>query len=217
MAVAFITGLSAGVQAMAARRVGEGLSSETAIPLNGGLLLAIVLSVPLSVLLILNADRLFPLLVDDPEVVALGIPYFRARLFAMVAVGINYSFRGYWNGVSLSRVYLQTLLILAIFIHDPLTLELAVFPMRLIAATMAFDTVGTVLMNALLGAGDSRRVMIVSVFLQWGLFLPLAFLLGPTLGFGMTGVWMAQVVYRLLQTISFIALWRHGKWALIRL
>jgi Na+-driven multidrug efflux pump len=107
-------------------------------------------------------------------------------------------------------------LILAIFIHDPLTLELAVFPMRLIAATMAFDTVGTVLMNALLGAGDSRRVMVFSVLLQWGLFLPVAYLLGPTLGFGMTGVWMAQVFYRLLQTICFIALWRQGKWALIR-
>ena len=32
---AFVLGLSAGVQAMAARRVGEGRLCETAIPLNG--------------------------------------------------------------------------------------------------------------------------------------------------------------------------------------
>lgn len=386
MSVAFVTGLSAGVQAMAARRVGEGRTSETAIPLNGGLLLAVVLSVPLSLLLILNADSLYSLLVDDPEVVGLGIPYFQARLFAMVAVGMNYSFRGYWNGVGLARVYLQTLLImhasnivlnyllifghlgfpalgctgagigtaistylgtgiyvvmafrharragflralpdraglgsllklavpagmqqfffaagmtvffwiigtvgtpelaasnvlvqlllvlllpglgfglaaaslvgqalgrddaldarrwgwhvsvvassvvgvvsliglvfprliLAIFIHDPATMELAVFPMQLVAATMAVDTIGTVLMNALLGAGDSRRVMVFSIVLQWGLFLPSAYLLGPVLGYGMTGVWVVQVIYRLLQTIAFVGLWKQGKWASIR-
>jgi Na+-driven multidrug efflux pump len=38
---AFILGVSAGVQAMSARRVGEGRVHETAVPLNGGLLLAL--------------------------------------------------------------------------------------------------------------------------------------------------------------------------------
>ena len=386
MAVAFITGLSAGVQAMAARRVGEGRSEEAAVPLNGGLALAVGLSLPLSVVLIAAAGRLFPLLVDDPQVIATGIPYLRARLFAMVAVGMNYSFRGYWNGVSMARVYLQTLvlmhavnivlnyllifgrfgfpelgvtgagigtavstfigtaiyivmafrharsagflksvpdrsglrtmlrlavpaglqqfffatgmtvffwiigtvgtpelaasnvlvqlllvvllpgigfglaaaslvgqalgrgdradarrwgwdvsavaaaivgvisliglvaprLMLAVFIHDPPTLELAVAPMRLVAATMALDTVGTVLMNALLGAGDSRRVMVLSIVYQWGLFLPLAFALGPVFGFGITGVWLAQVVYRTVQTLSFVVVWHRGRWASIQ-
>jgi len=71
-------------------------------------------------------------------------------------------------------------------------------------------------MNALLGAGDSRRVMVLSVVLQWGIFLPVAYLLGPALGFGMTGVWSAQVLYRLMQTIAFVYLWRQGRWASIR-
>lgn len=387
MAVAFITGLSAGVQAMAARRVGEGRENESATPLNGGLLLALLISVPLSLVLVFNAGRLFPLLVDDPEVIALGVPYFQARLLAMVAIGMNFSFRGYWNGIGRSRVYLQTLLImhacnillnyllifgrlgfpelgstgagigtaistylgtaiyismafrharssgflrglpdregmrtmltlavpaglqqfffatgmtvffwiigkvgtaelaasnvlvqlllvvllpgigfglaaaslvgqalgrgdpkdasrwgwqvstiaatmvalmslvglvfprliLAVFLHDEMTLELAVLPMRFLAGSMAIDTVGTVLMNALLGAGDSKRVMAISVVLQWGLFLPFAYLLGPYLGFGIDGAWFAQIVYRLLQTIAFTALWKQGRWANIRI
>ncbi|MDH3924717.1 MAG: MATE family efflux transporter, partial [Xanthomonadales bacterium] len=49
LAISFIIGLSAGVQALAARRVGEGRDSETAIPLNGGLLLALMIGLPLCV------------------------------------------------------------------------------------------------------------------------------------------------------------------------
>ena len=40
LCIAFIPGLSAGVQAMASRRFGEGKLEETAVPLNGGLMLA---------------------------------------------------------------------------------------------------------------------------------------------------------------------------------
>ena len=112
MCTAFITGLSAGVQAMSARRLGEGRESEKAIPLNGGLLLAAVIGVPASALLIWLAPRFFPLLADQAPVSAVGAPYLQARLTAMVAIGMNFSFRGYFNGVGLSRLYLRTLLVM---------------------------------------------------------------------------------------------------------
>ena len=383
MASAFITGLSAGVQAMAARRKGEGRDAEMARPLNGGLVLAACLAVPWSVLLVVVADDVFGLLVDDPEVVTLGVPYLRARLLAMTALGLNFAFRGYWNGVDRSTVYLRTIvtmhvcnivlnwllifghlgfprlgvtgagiasaisfgigtvlyfvqgvrlagesgflrllpdratmvsmlrlsiptgtqqfffaagmtaffwiigqigtpemaasnvlvnlllvvilpglgfglaamslvgqalgrgdledaaswpwhvariaavvvgaiavvglvlpdLILGLFLHEPDTLALARLPLRIIAATVVYDTVGTVLMHALLGAGDNRRVMVVAIGLQWGLFLPVAYLVGPGLGMGLTVVWIAQVAYRAIQTTVFIVMWRGRRWA----
>jgi putative MATE family efflux protein len=386
MASAFITGLSAGVQAMAARRLGEGRDRETAVPLNGGLLLAILLALPWSLLLISQARHLFPILVEDPEVVALGTPYFQARLASMVALGMNFSFRGYWNGVNLSKVYMRTLIVmhasniflnwvlifgkfgipalgctgagigsaiatylgtlmyiaqalllargsgflrglpdrstmvtmlrlsvpagiqhfffasgmtvffwiigrvgtvelaasnvlvhlllvailpglgfgmasaslvgqalgrgdskdahawawdvakiamtlvgtmalvglfvpslmLSVFLHEPETLRLAKLPLQIVAASMAWDTLGMVMQNSLLGAGDTRRVMLVTVSLQWGLFLPAAYLVGPVLGFGMTGVWMAQVGYRALQTAGLVVMWQRRKWAEIK-
>ncbi|MCW8984559.1 MAG: hypothetical protein OQK55_04390, partial [Thermoanaerobaculales bacterium] len=57
-----------------------------------------------------------------------------------------------------------------------------------------------------------KRVMSVSVILQWGLFLPVAFLLGPVLGYGMSAVWVAQVGYRCLQGLVFASIWRGRKW-----
>src|SRR5690606_31384999 len=50
MSLAFITGLSPGVQAMAARRKGEGAHTETAVPLNGGLVMALGFGVPIAAL-----------------------------------------------------------------------------------------------------------------------------------------------------------------------
>ena len=69
---AFILGVSAGVQVMAARRVGEGRKSETAIPLNGGLLLAVSIALPWSALLVTLAPYYFGLLTGDTAVVVQG-------------------------------------------------------------------------------------------------------------------------------------------------
>lgn len=385
VAIAFITGMSTGVQAMAARRKGEGRDDETAVPLNGGLLLALGLSLAWSTVLWLLTPDLFPYLNDDPAVVDIGVPYLRVRLLAMVGVGMNFAFRGYWNGVSRSRLYLSTIvimhavnifgnwvfiygnlgapemgavgaglastisvfvgtlvyvglglkyalgagflrglpdlatirtmlrlavpagisqeflaagyltlfwiigqvgtaelaagnvlqtitmvailpglgfglganslvgqalgrgepadakrwgwdvvqvaalvmgtlglpmllvpdLVLGVFLHDPDTLALARLPLRITGGTIVLDAVGMVLLNALFGAGAARTVMAVGVTCQWFIGLPLAYLAGPVLGYGLVAVWAAQIVYRGLQAGIFAVIWQRGKWAAI--
>ncbi|MDF1818717.1 MAG: MATE family efflux transporter [Immundisolibacteraceae bacterium] len=107
-----ILGLSTGVQAMAARRKGEGKNDETAVVLNGGLLLALICAPPLSLLLVAIAPFLMPLLSADPAVVNVAIPYFQVRAAAVLFLCCNYCFRGYWNAVDLSRLYMWTLLLI---------------------------------------------------------------------------------------------------------
>ncbi|MEJ2523860.1 MAG: MATE family efflux transporter [Gammaproteobacteria bacterium] len=103
-------------------------------------------------------------------------------------------------------------LLLAVFIHDPATMAVADMPMRLIGLFMAVDGLGIVMMHALLGAGDARRVMLVSVSAQWGVFLPLAYLVGPVLGFGLTTIWALQVGYRAAQTAVVTGFWIRRDW-----
>ncbi|MEE4296070.1 MAG: MATE family efflux transporter, partial [Wenzhouxiangella sp.] len=112
LSMAFILGLSTGVQAIAARRLGEGATGELALPLNGGLALALLLGTPLAAALILLAPEIMALLNPDPDVVAEAGPYLQVRLLALVAVGMNFSFRGYWSAVHMTRLYLITLLIM---------------------------------------------------------------------------------------------------------
>jgi len=387
MAIAAIIGLSSSVQAMASRRKGEGREDEMAIPLNGGLFLALVVGIPLSIVLISAAPSLFPLINGDPAVIEEGVPYFEARLLGMVAVGMNFSFRGYFTGVSMAGLYLKTLLImhlanvvlnyglifgnfglpemgaagaglgtslslylgtaiyiffalkharsrgfltripsgetmatmlrlalpnavqqflfatgftaffwivgqvgtdelaashviitlilvailpgmglglaaltlvgeslgrrepeeaarwgwdvtkvamlalgliglpaivapdivLAGFIHEPRVIDIARLPLQLAGASMLFEALGLVLLNALLGAGAARSVMMVSVGTQWLIGLPLAWFLGPYLGLGLLWVWLANAGYRILQAGIFATLWQKGAWAKIKL
>lgn len=379
----FLMGLGAGVQAVAARRHGERRSSETALPLNGGLVLALLLGVPISVFGAILAPYLFPLLNSDPGVVEVGVPYWQVRLLGVVAIGSNVAFRGYWNGVNLSRVYLRTLLqmhavnlvlnyllifgkfgfpelgatgaaigttlatyvgtltyfvlalkraraagflravpdrgslgsmfrlslpngvqqvffsagLLALFwviglvgtvelaaanllvnvtlvgilpaiglglaamslvgqalgrgepkdarrwgwevagvglvliallalpmvtLTEPLLsifvggddelLAATAGPLRVGAVVLLFDAVGLVLMNALLGAGDTRRVAYISVGMQWLVSLPAIYLVGPVLGYGLVEIWLFHGLSRLLQALVFAALWRSDSW-----
>jgi putative MATE family efflux protein len=384
LATAFITGLSAGVQAMASRRKGEGRHDETAIPLNGGLILVACLAIPLSIALIIATPYLFPLLQSDELISELGVPYLQVRLIAMTAMGANFAFRGYWNGVSMSRLYLRTLVVMHVtnivlnyafifgelgapemgatgaaigttvstfvgtayyfylgrryareggflrgvpgwetiktmlristpsgiqqmffaagltalytivghigptevaalnvllqvmlvailpglglglaaaslvgqalgrkdlddayawgwdvsraavliisvialpmllvpdliieqfFDKEPEALAMAILPLRLVGATIAFDAIGMVLLNALIGAGATRMAMKISVIAQWGVFLPVAVLVGPVLGGGLLAVWIAQLCYRGGQTVVLTLLWRSRRWA----
>jgi Na+-driven multidrug efflux pump len=103
-------------------------------------------------------------------------------------------------------------LISSLFIHESATRELARWPMRLVGLTMPIEAMGFAFMHALLGAGDAKSAMFVSVSVQWLLLLPLAFLMGPTLGFGLLGIWLMQGGTRSLQSFLFLTLWRRKKW-----
>lgn len=387
LAISFIIGLSAGVQALAARRLGEERFSETAVPLNGGLILALMMGVPLCAILYLAIPSAYTFLSDDPAVIEQGVPYLQVRILSMVAVGMNFSFRGYWSAIHMTGVYLRTLLImhacniflnwvlifghlgapemgvvgaglattislyigtglyfffafrhahdkgflhripsrntlwqqfklslpsslqqlffsaglvtliwivgqigtaevaavnvlmtfhitailpafglalaattlvgnalgrgdtqdaamwgwnaaaiamvygilislllipfadplLGIFLSNPETRQLAYWPMILWALAIGFDTTGMVLMNALIGAGDTRRSMWISVVAQWIFFLPFAFIAGPVLGFGLLGVWVMNGIYRVGQAVVCVQHWSGRHWAGIKL
>jgi putative MATE family efflux protein len=108
-------------------------------------------------------------------------------------------------------------LVLLPFLHDPATRQIAVWPLRLAALATPLECIAVVLMNAHLGAGSSRNVLVVSVVTQWGVFLPAAWLLGPVLGFGMLAIWGAQAASRVLSLALFAWSWHRRAWARVKL
>jgi MATE family multidrug resistance protein len=108
-------------------------------------------------------------------------------------------------------------LVLSGFLHEPATREIARLPLRILALSVPIDAIGVVLMNGLIGAGDARRVMVRAIILQWIVFLPGAYIVGPVLGGGLVGVWALQAGYRLVQSLLFMQMWREGRWAEIKL
>ncbi|WP_246480035.1 MATE family efflux transporter [Motiliproteus sediminis] len=115
MVVALILGLSSGVQAMVARRHGEQRLSEKAIPLNGGLVIALLIALPLTLFGLLFSHHIVALISTDQKVLSVADPYFDYRMYAVLAVGLNVCFRGYWNGINQSLVYLRVLVMMHLF------------------------------------------------------------------------------------------------------
>ena len=131
-----------------------------------------------------------------------------------------------WNAAAISLVYgivLSLVLIpfadplLGVFLTNPETRQLAYLPMVLWALAIGFDTTGMVLMNALIGAGDTKRSMWISVIAQWAFFLPVAYIVGPVMGFGLLGIWAVNGLYRSGQAIACIQQWKSRHWAGIKL
>lgn len=112
LAVAMTLGLSVGVQAMVARRLGEEDHQSLLEPLNAGLWLALLSGGLLTVLLYFTAADLVALLNEDPRVREIGSEYLIWRVFGIAAVAVNFSYRGFWNGVKQSMTYMKILLVM---------------------------------------------------------------------------------------------------------
>ncbi len=386
VAAAIFMGFSSGVQATVARRIGEGRDSIAANPLNGALLLIFLASIPTTYLLINYSTEIMTLLNDDPQVILQGSLYLDARLIGIMAIGMNFSFRGYLSAIKMTKFYFKTIVtmhiiniflnyvlifghwgfpklgaegaglgttismfggtlmylwltikhtkqygfgvhlphfetvkqlikislpsslqqlffalgftflfwivgkigtdelaaahvlttltlvailpsiafgmsagtlvgqalgrgetddaylwgwdtskiaalsislisapmilipetLLSIFFHQADAIELARVPLQLVGIAIIIDAYNLVLMSALQGAGATKITMIVSIICQWIIFLPLAWLVGPIMGLGLTGIWFTQGFYRLFQLFWFISLWRKKNWANIK-
>jgi len=106
--------------------------------------------------------------------------------------------------------------ILGVFIHDEGPLLLAKWPLRIFGIFIGFDAVGLVLQHSFRGAGATFQAMVVGVTLQWGFFLPVAYIVGPVMGHGILAIWIAMTVYRAVQASIYAVLWNRGEWAKVR-
>ncbi|WP_415885015.1 MATE family efflux transporter [Neptuniibacter sp. QD37_6] len=388
VAISLILGLSSGVQTLVARHQGEGQNDHAASPVHWGLLISLIFALPVSCVLIYYSGSIVSLMTDDSAVQDISEAYFDYRTAAMVAIGLNLSFRGWWNGTKRPATYFKVLIathllnviisyclifgelglprlgapgaglgtaialyigallnavmvykdaktnglfkfstqqassiyrviklaiphsiqqfflalaiciliwiigqlgtseqaiahvlinlslflilpavgfgvactslvshsigednyqeaarwgwdvivtalvcisllsiplaifpeaVLSAFLQSEQLIEIAVLPLQLTALAICLDAAAIVLTQALLGVGANRSVLLISTFGQWCFFLPLAWLFGPILGFGLLGIWIVQIVHRLLSSAIFIRIWSQQHWQKVKI
>lgn len=106
--------------------------------------------------------------------------------------------------------------IFMIYTNDPQVIALGKTPLVFLGLTQAFGGVSLVLEQSLQGAGNTRFVMLAEVLAGLFLYLPVAYLLGVRTRLGVTGAWVAELVY--WATLAFLtaAKFRTGTWKTIR-
>ncbi|WP_415903407.1 MATE family efflux transporter [Neptuniibacter sp. QD29_5] len=388
VAISLILGLSSGVQTLVARHQGEGQFDHAASPVHWGLLISLLFALPISCVLIYHSGFIVSLMTEDSAVQDISEAYFDYRTAAMLAIGLNLSFRGWWNGTKRPATYFKVLIathllnviisyclifgelglprlgapgaglgtaialyigallnavmvykdaktnglfkfstqqassiyrviklaiphsmqqlflalaiciliwiigqlgtseqaiahvlinlslflilpavgfgvactslvshsigednyqeaarwgwdvivtalacisllsiplvifpevVLSAFLQSEQLIDIAVLPLQLTALAICLDAAAIVLTQALLGVGANRSVLLISTFSQWCFFLPLAWLFGPILGFGLLGIWIVQIAHRLLSSAIFIRIWSQQHWQKVKI
>ena len=115
VAMAVIAGLSSGVQAQVARRFGAGHINTCATPVNHGLLLAISITLPFSVCLVLLAPWILQIFNQSTIVHDTAVSYFQIRVMSLTAAAMCLSFRGYWNGTGRPSGFMRILIVSHLF------------------------------------------------------------------------------------------------------
>jgi len=104
LAIVFpLTSIGVGVQALTARRHGEGRQDLCGDVAGDGLRLALLIGLPIVALAPLLARWFGPILSGDPEVVALGREYLHYRLLGAGFMFVNWAFRGFYAGIGETR------------------------------------------------------------------------------------------------------------------
>lgn len=107
--------------------------------------------------------------------------------------------------------------ILNLVSNSPAVIEAALMPMRMMGILTPMIAVGMILTQALFGAGNSIFVMVVELVLHFTCLVPLAWLLGIVLGFGLVGIWSAAATYVVLLTAVMVYKFSLGDWQKIKI
>src|SRR5258706_103090 len=92
--------------------------------------------------------------------------------------------------------------LVALFTHDPQVIALGMVLLRIAGVFQLFDGVQAVAGGALRGAGDVRFSFYANLTAYWVIGLPLALVLGFTLGWGAPGIWWGLTLGLILVAVA---------------
>ena len=98
-------------------------------------------------------------------------------------------------------------LLLSVFTDELAVIAVGVGLLRIAAAFQLFDGVQVVATGILRGSGDTRTSMLTSVFAYWVLGLPLAWLFGFTLDYGVDGLWVGLTGGLVFAAFALVTAW----------
>jgi MATE family multidrug resistance protein len=88
--------------------------------------------------------------------------------------------------------------------------------LRFVAVYSVFDTMNIIFCSAIKGAGDTRYVMLMTVFLSLFVFIVPVYLTVIVLDYGLMVAWVFATAYIILLGLVFYVRFLGGKWKTMR-
>ncbi len=106
--------------------------------------------------------------------------------------------------------------LIALFNSDPEVVSIGAVLLLIAAAFQMFDALNICASGVLRGAGDTKFPMYIQVGLAWMIFIPLVYVFGHVLEWGIYGAWLAGLVFIVLLGITLFLRFLSGGWTKIR-
>ncbi len=106
---------------------------------------------------------------------------------------------------------------MGLFTQDQAVIDAGRDSLRMMGISEVCIALGLITAQALFGAGNTKYVMLVELVLHFTCLVPLAWLLGVVLDFGLMGVWISALTYVVLMATLMAWKFYEGKWKDIRL
>jgi putative MATE family efflux protein len=126
-----------------------------------------------------------------------------------------------WESIKISFVIMGTIgiffiifpqSIIGIFTTDSKIIEKGVIVLRILGLVQFFDAFGIILSSSLEGAGKTFFVGFSEISFVWFVFIPLSYILGVYLNYGIGGSWLSFIVYLLGFDIMLFVNFKKGNW-----
>jgi MATE family multidrug resistance protein len=102
--------------------------------------------------------------------------------------------------------------LIRLFTDDPMIVQTAVTPLRIVGFIQPFLAGSMVFAGNLRGAGDTRFPMYVTGASIWSIRVPVASLLCLVLGMGLSGAWLGMSIDQMVRGTIFFLRFRGGRW-----
>lgn len=116
-----------------------------------------------------------------------------------------------WMSVAGAALIVFARQIMLLFTNDPTIDDIGAAALRVVAFSQPFFGVSNALAGSLRGGGDTRFPMIAAVLGMWLIRLPVGWLIGIGLGFGLPGVYVSSVCDAALRSLLIWQRYRTGR------
>ena len=102
--------------------------------------------------------------------------------------------------------------VISVFSNNPEVAGIVTGYIAILVWSYTFTGIAIPLNRAMMGAGDTVSMMLITLVSLWGLLIPLALILSKTFNLGIEGIWTAILAAVIMQAVLTVIWFMTGKW-----
>lgn len=130
---------------------------------------------------------------------------------------VSFSLAIVWGIFVGSLFFIFKVPILKIFTTEPDVIKASIATMTLMAVNQPLLNFMIAISGGLRGAGDTKLVMYIALLRLWAIFVPVSYLFVNIYSYGVSGIWIAEILSFLIFDYIIFRRFKSGKWADIKL